>query len=149
VTGTLRRAVGAEIRLPVDPSTRPGQIRLAIWLLTASTVAGVIVLAPSLITDFPTDLDIVMFMVGYLLVYSAVAALTIYKIYVGRNWARWLCLFFVVFTVAVSLYTDPTFPLELDLDLVVNTLLTVCDVVAVVLLFIRPGSQWFRKPIVA
>jgi hypothetical protein len=124
-----------------EPARRepPLAVRRAVWLLRISVAIGLVEiylsvnLAGKALVPVIVSLAVIMLVIAaYLWVVQNVSK--------GRNWARLTVLIVVILGVVESLAThDSSRPLVFVLRLI-DTLL---DIIALALIFRRPGSQWF------
>jgi hypothetical protein len=121
----------------LDPSPKaPRAVQVAVVLLSAAAFAAVG-------REAFWSGDVVVGSVMLLLL--ALLGLLIYKIWVGRNWARILFLAIVVFG---SLDTIPQMMRDASSEPVTaatSLLILAAQVAALALLFIGTGRAWFRK----
>jgi hypothetical protein len=122
---------------------RPKQVTYAIWMLWLTFLVGL----PAMVYEYqrstPTQSSV--FVLLIFAVMSVVSIVLIVFIYRGHNWARVLMLVLIglalLFFFAI-LGTYLQYPL---LPLASNIAVIVLDVIALYLLFTRPGRLWFRK----
>jgi hypothetical protein len=124
---------------------KPKQVSQAVGLLVGSTVVGtgttaIVGFSPNALTaGLP-------FAIGILVLTLAILLFLIAKISAGRNWAR--ITFTVLFvlglpTCAALVLTDKFFQNPISGGVVL--LQTIVQGWALVLLFTKPGSDWFKK----
>lgn len=117
---------------------RPARVGTALTLLYIGFGIGLL----RTIVEASAYTHVVVFITFFLL---AVFLFLIYMIGKGRNWARiaYLVLFiiFLPFTVHTVLQDLAAKPISVSLDMV----LTVMDMIALVFLFQKPSSAWFKE----
>lgn len=134
----------ADPALAPPPFPRPRQVQVAVGLLWLSLALGIPEAA--LGTRQPDEGGMgAVLVVIMLLVFGLVAVLNV-KVYQGRNWARIVALLFTVLSVLMMLFppdeSQPQGPLLQGLYLF-DVLI---EVVAMYLVFSKPGSLWFKRP---
>jgi hypothetical protein len=70
----------------------------------------------------------------------------IWKISVGRNWARWVALMSVILGTLIALPTLGQSFAKSPTATALAAVSTAADVVALYLLFVSPGRRWFSRP---
>jgi drug/metabolite transporter (DMT)-like permease len=126
------------------PTPRPPQVGVAVALLLISIVVGVPMLVRETLAE--TDSAAVAIGVSALAVVYALYGYLVVQIHRGHNWARivWLVLFAISLAALVFMpYDGDAAPSDLKRGLDILTLLL--EFIALVLLFIRPGSKWFAR----
>jgi hypothetical protein len=128
--------------------TKPSKVSLALKLLYLTIIVGII----RVILEFSTSLEAVKaqgFGLGFLIFTNVftfgILILLIYMIGKGKNWARIVFLIFFILGTPFSIL-----PLinSLSVNLISGTLgliQVVLQIVALVLLFQKPSSIWFKK----
>jgi hypothetical protein len=122
---------------------RPKQVTYAVWMLWLTFLVGL----PAIVYEYQraTPEQLSVFLLLIFAVMSVVSIVLIVFTYRGHNWARILMLvlislalisFFALFGAYLQ------YPL---LPLASNIAVMVLDVLALYLLFTRPGRLWFRK----
>ena len=121
---------------------KPRQVSFAVGLLWVSLLLSL----PSLIFSIsgesgnPAALAAIIGLV--LVIYALVACLNV-CISRGRNWARFVSLMFVLLGLGMLVFM-PTTPETTAIEQIASGLSTLLDVVAMYLLFTKPGSLWFK-----
>jgi hypothetical protein len=82
---------------------------------------------------------------GMSVVLLAFEAWVILKISAGRNWARWVALVSVVVGVPTAFITVGQMQEVSSFEVVLDLAATCVDGIALYLLFISSGRQWFRR----
>jgi len=137
--------------LPAVTTPRPRQVVTAIWLLWIALIAPFIVRqmvnAGTFYTAEPKHLLQLASIGGSVLVYSILS----FAMLNGKNWGRITYLIFasfgwlgilIVLSVSNSFVKIYQGSIVLVINVVVSQLLVISSVV---LLFTKPGSEWFRK----
>ena len=131
-----------------DNSPRPRQVKLAVrlfWVEFAVALMQFVTALPS--TTKGRDPAAVTIYVAVLGMEFAAEAIVIYKLWVRRNWARYVALISSVlglleFAQAIGRGRLTSGSGELGMEAVELML----DAVALFLLFTSPGKEWFKKP---
>ena len=120
---------------------RPGQVIWAVRLLWASMIVWVIQDAFSVRTS-PASVIAVHVALTSLTV--AIAGFVYSRIYRGNGWARKLMLVWTVLSTAAVLFV-PSYSTDSTVDRVLTGLKETSDLVCMYLLFVSPGSRWFKR----
>jgi len=127
---------------PGDPRPKPREVRLAVTLLWVSLALSLPILVLGAMRNPAEALHPVSLLVTAALL--GVSVLLIRRIDGGRNWARWVYLVLAVIAVALQFApgeeTNGPGYVENALSIIGSLL----DVVALWLVFTRPGAGWFR-----
>ena len=125
-----------------EDSERPQKVLVAVNMLYLLLAIGIVRTGMTVIRH--ADVRSPYFFISVKLMIYAVTALLIYQISKGKNWARWLLLGFV--SIALPLSILPT--LDAFAHNPVHTLLGILQLglyaVAMLFLFQRSSSVWFR-----
>jgi uncharacterized membrane protein (DUF2068 family) len=133
---------------PDDIEQRPRQVKLAVRLFWVELVVGVVQFATTLpSSNRGAEPIVIALTVAFLGVLFVAEAIVIYKLWVRRNWARYVALVATLlglleFVQSISRGHLTTAPGELGFSAVELVL----DAVALFLLFTSPGKEWFKKP---
>jgi hypothetical protein len=87
--------------------------------------------------------------ISILLVFLAIEVFLIWKVWVGKNWARLTLLaFFVLDCIQIFVWhTPPPVPLHVPASMeIVGIVLTILQAISFVTLFTNPAREWFRGP---
>ena len=123
---------------------KPRAVGIAVYLMILTLLLGMVVLA--LDYDYMVALAPAAGVLGAVAISVLISGLLIWKISQGRNWARIVMLVFFIFG-CFSAYNIIMQSLERSVLLGgLQVLQQACQLVALVLLFIPPGSEYFRKP---
>lgn len=123
---------------------RPQQVAIAVKLMLFGLILGPVVLA--LDYDYMVALVPAAGLLGAVAFSILISGLLIWKIWQGRNWARIVMLVFFVlgcytaFNAIVQSFERSALLGGLQ------ALQQLCQLAALVLLFIPPGSEYFKKP---
>jgi hypothetical protein len=123
---------------------RPRQVLVAVALLWLSLVLGI---PEAVLSNQPIDgggLGVVLVVIT-LLLFGLIGFLNI-KVYQGRNWARIAMLVLTVLSVVMMLFLPDEVRAEGPLLQGFYLFDTLIEVVAMYLVFSKPGSLWFRRP---
>jgi hypothetical protein len=128
-----------------EPRVRPPQIMLAIKLVAASSVMGLLVIIANwnYYTQIQSPTATIVGQVFGLLV----AVWFYYKIYQGRNWARIVLLVFTILGILGSLTSifRSLIALAPTIVKVQTGIGWVVNLTVIYLLFFSPGKTWFKK----
>lgn len=125
------------------PVTRPSQVTRAVQLLTSGFVIGFIAATIRLWGHVPM-LSLVLGLL-LLLAFLSLCFWLIRKIAAGRNWARIVLL---VLMILGTPFAIPAYIAEARVNVVpgvLSVIIVVLQVIATVLLFLKPSNRWFRK----
>ena len=126
----------------------PRPVKWFVGLQIASALVGIL-LVPTVI-PIGVGLSELAYYLGPILVLSfALQAFLIWKVWLGKNWARFtmLALFLWVNIDPWLLHNLPTFPVSfphVGTVIAVSKAMAALQAVSFVTLFIRPTSEWFR-----
>ena len=126
------------MKIPQNNIPRPVQVKIAAILLILCTGFGIIYLASRAHLDKP-------FTYIVLAVLASIPLLITWQIFVGKNWARWLFLVLVILT----LFRIPAIIEQLQAHSSFQNWFycfqTLMQVVCMVLLYLPPSNEWFKK----
>ena len=129
-------------QIPALPA-RPRQVQIAVALLWLSLALGIPEAA--LGTRQPDEGGMgVVLMVIMLLIFGLVGFLNV-KVYQGRNWARIVMLLLTVLSVLVMLIPSDESQAQGPLLQGLYLFDVLIEVVAMYLVFSKPGSLWFKR----
>lgn len=121
------------------PNSRPLAVTFAVGLLSLSTAIAIIDMAVTAPWNDPLPTCLMFAFIG------GVAALFIWFIFQGKNWARWV--FLVVF--ALGLLLSPLSVQRLQghpaADVVIYWVQLILQLIAATALVLRPARQWFGR----
>jgi len=121
---------------------KPRQVSFAVGLLWASLLLSLPSLIFSISGESGNSVALAAIIGLVLVIYALVACLNI-CISRGRNWARFVSLMFVLLGLGMLVFMPKT-PETTAIEQIVSGLTTLLDVVAMYLLFTKPGSLWFK-----
>jgi hypothetical protein len=129
--------------VPALPS-RPRQVQIAVALLWLSLALGI---PEAILSTRQVEGDGMgaAFAVVMLLVFGLVGFLTL-KVYQGRNWARIAMLVLTVLSVIMMLFPSDESRAEGPMLQGLYLFDVLIEVVAMYLVFSKPGSLWFKRP---
>ena len=112
----------------LDQSPRPSAVKLAIVLLVIGCATDLVLTTVRYHSTYPHFY--------FLLAWTfTVEAVLLWFLYLGRNWTRWVALFAVVLSVIPHVQRHS----------VAYFIYLLVDVIALIALFRRSSSQWFRR----
>lgn len=129
--------------VPALPA-RPRQVQMAVGLLWLSLVLS---LPEAVLSNRQADEEGrgLMFVLSLVLIFGFVGFLNV-KIHQGRNWARIVVLLLTALSVAMMLFPSGELGAEGPLLQGLYLFDVLIEVVAMYLVFSRPGSLWFKPP---
>jgi hypothetical protein len=131
-------ATVADVVQPETRGPRPTTVSWAVGLFWVDLGVGVV----DTFLSWPPD----WLSVAPVWVLSAFEAWVIWKISVGRNWARWVALLWVTFAVSLILLALGRGTLIVRSHTAVSDALSILvDGVALYLLFVSSGRRWFAR----
>ena len=118
---------------------RPAQVVFAVWLLWASSLLSI---SEILLEErrMPSVGSVVAALISI-----AISAFLYPRIHRGANWARLVVFVLVVLNTGALAFTASLVKLPWGFHWIGDFLAAACDVIAMCLLFARPGSTWFRR----
>jgi len=126
----------------ISSSRRPATVQWAVGLSLTAIGIGLI----NTVRTFSTATSLMspFILIGYITSAIAIWLFLLYKVAIGRNWAR------ILFVVMVFLSLLGIFSLDFyqKENMIVSGIVfcqAAFDLVAAVLLFISPSSRWYRK----
>ena len=123
--------------------TKPSQITWAVYLFLGSLAIGLVDVFLNLSFELQkTSLIFVILVVAFT---DAIVLLLIYKIDLGRNWARITFLVLVLIGLVPYAFALNTLFSRSILIGCMNITQTVMQIIALHYLFTKPGSTWFQK----
>ena len=140
-----------ESRAPGPQRPRPKQVEWASWCLWGSIAIGFSALffsdeLKNALGDISADLRSLArgFLVVFLALFTALYLWLIQRMRAGRNWARVVLLVLTLMSLlgdlSPGIWSEPAI-------LIASSVVDVAlQIAAIVLMFGRPGSEWFRKP---
>ena len=117
----------------------PVQVAYAVMLLWASSLLSI---GQMLLEELPVPS---VGSVGSAVFLVAISAALYPRIHRGANWARLVGLLLSVINTGALIYSSSLVALHWRLDQIGDLVSTACDVIAMCLLFARPGSTWFGR----
>jgi hypothetical protein len=124
--------------------SRPGDIREACRLILGALAIGLIALWPGLGEPQP-DPGVVATVVGVVLVVVFIG-LTVWltrKIWLGKNWARWAMLFYLLLGWVLAVADLNAEMARSPITAIISVVTGVMEMFACWLLFFGAGGQWF------
>jgi hypothetical protein len=134
----------AQVDQPRADRSRPGDIREACRLILGALAIGLIAFWPGLGEPQP-DPGVVATVVGVLLV-VVFGGLTVWltrKIWLGKNWARWAMLFYLLLGWVLTLADLNAEMARSPITAIISVVTAVMEVFACWLLFFGAGGRWF------
>ncbi len=118
---------------------RPVQVVFAVWLLWASSLLSI---SEILLEErrMPSVGSVVA-----ALIWIAISAFLYPRIHRGVNWARLVVFVLVILNTGALAFITNLVKLPWEFHRIGDFLPGACDVIAMCLLFARPGSTWFRR----
>jgi hypothetical protein len=136
------------------PSLRPQQIIWASWMMWASLIIGFAALyfegdlIDEALSDFSEDERGIArgFTIAALALTAALYLWFIDRMRAGRNWARIVLLVFTLLGFIGELTPGESVPDMPAMWIAMRIVDVLLQIAALVLMFTRPGSEWFRPP---
>jgi uncharacterized membrane protein (DUF2068 family) len=131
-----------------DTGARPRQVTLAVRLFWAELAVGVVQYATTLKSTGTEDAGpaIVAFTLVFIGALFIAEAIVIYKLWMRRNWARYVALVSTVLSLLGVVQSMNRGRLTIAAgEMGFSVLELMLDAVALVLLFTSPGKEWFKK----
>lgn len=130
----------------------PEAVKKAVFLLYLGLAIGII----GAIWDFPAikemasaveiqPLGTIWFILMFQFIIFSSAALLIWLISKRKNWARWIFVIMTIVGVPMTIEPILNFSNEPVMSMF-NLISTVINLMAVILLFLKPSREWFKKP---
>jgi hypothetical protein len=124
-------------------AARPQQVRVAVALLWASFVLGIVAWLLSSLRDPETGFSVLVLVItGLLFAFSVLLNVMVYR---GRNWARVVVLVFVALAGLLLLAPIEEASSPSMAEQVINLVTIALECVAMFLVFTQPGSLWFKR----